>query len=116
MADAAREDRHEAATPKRLARAREAGHVALSREVAPAAVLAVSVLMLALLAPMAARVVAERLAGFLTQAHSMGAQAGLHAAVITAMIGAGPFLLAAMAAAVAAVLLQTRFLIHLGAL
>ncbi len=113
------EDRTEAATPKRLARAREEGQAPLSREVAVAASLAASAGVLMMVAPRAMRDAGSSLAGFLspeflaTQADPLVAL-GLAARLWAKL--ALPFALAAIAAAVIAVLGQTGGLVNLGAL
>jgi flagellar biosynthetic protein FlhB len=110
------EDRTEAATPRRLARAREAGLVPLSREAAPAAVLATVTLLLVVLAPAAARRLAERLALLLAGAHALSPAAGVRVAALAGLFAAAPFVLAAALATIGAVLGQTGGLVHPGAL
>jgi flagellar biosynthetic protein FlhB len=109
------EDRTEAATPRRLARAREAGQVALSREAAPAAVLATVTLLLALLAPASAHRLAERLALLLASAHALSPAAGARVAALAGLFAAAPFVFAGALAAIGAVLAQTGGLVHPGA-
>jgi flagellar biosynthetic protein FlhB len=116
MAEDAGGDPTEAATAKRLQRAREAGQVPLSREAAPVAVLAVAGLLLAMLAPAAASHLAARLAMFLEQANSLDPIAALHAAGLAALRLVAPFLLAMLCAGAVAVLAQTRGLLHLAAM
>ena len=110
------EDRTEAATPRRLQRAREEGQVPLSREVSGFAVLAAAALVLALVAPGAAHGLAVQLAGLLEHAHEAEPLAAMRAVSIAGLLAAAPFALAAMLAGSAAVLLQTGFLVHLPAL
>ncbi len=110
------EDRTEAASARRLARAREEGQAPVSREAAPLAVLAVATLLIGLSAPAAARAVAARLAALLGQAGTLSPAAALRTAGIAAAIGAAPFLLAGLLANLAAVLAQTGMLISVDAL
>jgi flagellar biosynthetic protein FlhB len=115
-----REDRTEAASARRLQKAREEGQVPLSRECVTLAGLATATLAFCYAVPSATREVARLLAGLLAQAHALDpadggadiAAIGLHALAV----GAGPFVLAALLGGVGAVLLQTGFLIHPGAL
>ncbi len=110
------QDRTEAASVRRLARAREEGQAPLSREVAPLATLAVSALLLAMAGPAAARAAAERLAVLLAEAHRLSPQAALRLAGTALLLAAAPFVLAGALASVAAVLAQTGLLVHLAAL
>ena len=112
MAEAGRdsEDRTEDATPRRLQKAREEGRAPVSREVASFAVLGATALVLALLAPGSARLLAARLQGLLEQAHALDPLAALRAGTLAGLIAAAPFVLAALLAGAAAVLLQTGFL------
>jgi len=106
------EDRTEAATPRRLQKAREQGQVPLSREVPALAVLASIALVLMMWAPSAARDMVERLSGFLAQTDridlSDGGRAAIFGAGAATLRMAAPFVLAALAFGAAAVLLQTR--------
>lgn len=110
------EDRTEAATPQRRARAREAGQAPLSREAAPLAALTAATLLLMLAAPPLARAVTARLALLLAQAHTLAPAAALRLAGEAAALGALPFALAGALAAIAAVLAQTGLLVHLPSL
>lgn len=110
------EDRTEAASPRRLARAREQGQAPLSREVPPLAALAAAALLLALVAPATGRAMAARLVVLLSQAHNLSPAAALQQAGVALLLGALPFVLAGALAAALAVLTQTGFLIHLPAL
>lgn len=105
------EDRTEAATPRRLQRAREQGDVPLSREVPALACLAGIALVLTMLAPAAARDMARQLSVFLAQSGRWDMSDGGRAAVLSAAFGAlrmaGPFVLASLTLGTAAVLLQT---------
>lgn len=110
------EDRTEAATPRRLQRAREEGQVPLSRELTSFAMLAAAALVLALAAPAAAHTLAARLAMMLAQAHATDPLAALRAGVRATLAAAAPFALAALLAGTAPVLLQTGFLFNPAAL
>ncbi len=109
-------DRTEAATPRRLQKAREEGRAPVSRELTSFAVLAAVALVLAMGAPASARVLAMRLAGLLAHAHEADPLAALSAAATAGLAAAAPFALAALLAGTASVLLQTRFLVNPGAL
>ena len=109
-----KEERTEAATPRRLQKAREEGQVPVSRELTGLAGLAAVTLALVMLAPACARMVAaQRVPG----AHP---RTGPGADVPPRRSGlaerAAPFVLAAMFAGVAVVLVQTRFLLSAKAL
>jgi flagellar biosynthetic protein FlhB len=110
------QDRTEAATPRRLQRAREEGQVPLSRELTSFAVLGAAALVLVLVAPGAAHTLATRLAVLLGQAHQTDPVAALRAASLAGVIAAAPFVLAGLLAALGSVLLQTGFLFNPGAL
>lgn len=109
-------DRSEAATPRRLQKAREAGRVALSREAAPCAVLAVGALLLIMAAPAAARALAGRLAVLVAMPPGMSPTQALRAALAATLLVALPFLLFCALAGTLAVLAQTRGLVNLNAL
>ena len=114
MAD--QEDRTEAASARRLDRARAAGQAPLSREVAGLAVLGAAALVIVLGAPATLPLVAGELAQLASNAHLLSLpDAGMLAARAT-LIGAAPFVAAALLAGSAAVLLQTGFLINFAAL
>src|SRR5437764_4490511 len=116
--DAGQEDRTEAATPRRLQRAREEGQVPVSHELVTLAGLAAVTLALVLAGPGAARDLARGLSVFMARAHEFNASDGgaLRVAGVLWLHGAAPFVLAAMLAGVAAVLVQTRFLLSAKAL
>ncbi len=118
MADSETEadDRTEAATPRRLQRAREEGQVPVSRELTSFAMLAAAALVLALAAPAAAHTLAVQLAAMLAQAHATDPLAALRAALRATLVAAAPFALAALLAGSAPVLLQTGFLFNPAAL
>ena len=109
-------DRTEAATPRRLQRAREEGQVPLSRELTSFAMLGAAALIIVLVAPALAHALAVRLAAMLAQAHATDPQAGLREALRIAFAAAVPFMLAAVLAASFPVLLQTGFLFNPAAL
>jgi len=109
-------DRSEAATPRRLIQAREAGQTPLSREAAPVAVLAVSALLLTMAAPAAGHLLVMRLASFLTAPPGTSPTGALRAAITDVLMFAGPFLLACTAAGIFAVMMQTGGLVNLAAL
>ncbi len=113
-------DRTEAATARRLQKAREEGQVPLSRECVSLAGLGLAALVLCYIAPGAARDMARRLAGLLAQAHTLdlatGTDALWWASARIFLDGTAPFVLAALLAGVGAVLLQTGFLLHPGGL
>jgi flagellar biosynthetic protein FlhB len=110
------EDRTEAATPKRLQRAREQGNVPLSREAAPLAVIAVAALVLAMAGPGLTRALMLTLSAFLASAHTLSPLGGLRAAGLAVFGAAAPLAGAALLAGAGAVLLQTRFLLNPSAL
>ena len=114
------EDRTEAATPRRLQRAREEGQVPVSRELASLAGLAGASIALLLLAPTAAADLARHLVVFIGQAHALDLSQGiggpLRVAALAALHAAGPVAFATILAAIVTVLLQTGLLLNLGAL
>lgn len=116
--DTGQGDRTEPATPRRLSRAREQGDVALSRELPVLAGLIAATLVLAAAGPDIAHTLALRLSLFLTRAHlpALAGTAGLYRAGLAWIGAVGPLVLAVMLAGVAAVVLQTGFLLHGGAL
>lgn len=106
------EDRTEAATPRRLQKAREEGQVPVSRELTSFAGLAAVALAMVVAGPQAVHGLALRLGAFLARAHTLSP--GLPVARLAGeawLRAAGPFVLAALVAGVTAVLLQTRFLL-----
>jgi flagellar biosynthetic protein FlhB len=114
MAD--QEDRTEAASGKRLERAREAGQAPLSREVSGVAVLAAAALVLGVAAPPLLPRMAADLATLTGGSNNLSLDQGLAMAGHAALLGAAPFVMAAMLAGSVAVLAQTGFLIHLDAM
>lgn len=116
--DRPQDDRTEAATPRRLQRAREEGQVPVSRElITLAGMVAVTLLILAV-GPALMRDLTFRLRGFLAQAHaqSLAGEPGWRQAEYVTALAAAPILLVVLVAGVAATLLQTGFLVHGGAL
>ena len=112
MADASQEDRTEAATPRRLQKAREEGRVPVSRELITFAGLGAAALTLLTAGPQTVHDLTLRLSIFLARAHTL--RPGMPVARLAVEAGAWaavPFILAALIAGVAVVLLQTRFLL-----
>ncbi len=114
------EDRTEAATPRRLARAREEGRVPLSRELPALSVLIVLAMMLTMVMPQVAHDLALRLATFPAQLARLdmsdGGAAVMRMAMMDAALALWPFLLAAVLVGAGTTLLQTGFLLHLESL
>lgn len=120
MADEAapQEDRTEAATPRRLQKARDAGNIPVSREVAIFAGLAAATLVLAMSGPAIGRALAIRLSLFLEHADAellVGPQ-GVTAATLSLLRAVGPVVAVVAVAGAASVLLQTGFIPNLKAL
>lgn len=116
--DTPQQDRTEAPTQRRLQKAREEGHVPLSRELHLLAGLAAVALAAAWTAKSAALGMATRLQALLAHVDAAGlaGSEGLRLAGTAAVRGAAPFVLAALAGGVAATMLQTGFLLRLDAL
>jgi flagellar biosynthesis protein FlhB len=114
------EDRTEAATPRRLQRAREEGQIPISRELASLAGLAGASIALLLLAPTAAADLTRHLIIFLGQAYALDLNQGIgvppRLAALAALHAAAPVAFGTILAAAVAVLLQTGLLLNLGAL
>jgi len=108
------EGRTEAATPRRLMKAREEGSVALSRELSSLAGLAAVTAVLVMLGPSLAANLAADLAGLIAHAGTLQFKTNGSAAVGLALEGvvqaAAPFVLAVLIAGVAIGLLQTGLL------
>jgi flagellar biosynthetic protein FlhB len=117
---AGEEDRTEAATPRRLQKAREEGQVAMSRELSSLAVLGGTALILTMVMPAATRRMVAQMATLLGNAHQLdmsdNGAAVLHQAGVAVLRMAAPFVLTAMVAGSAAILLQTGFLLNLSKL
>jgi flagellar biosynthesis protein FlhB len=110
--DATQEDRTEAATPRRLQKAREEGQVPVSRELTGFAGLAAVTLTLFLIAPDVTHDLALRLSVFLARSDQLVAGApAFRLAGMAWWSGAAPFVLAAMLAGAVVALVQTRFLL-----
>jgi flagellar biosynthetic protein FlhB len=106
------EDRTEAATARRQQKAREEGQAPVSRELTNFAGLAAVTLALVMTGPGVVHDLALRLSIFLSRAYEMKPDASLaRLAGLASWGGAAPFVLASMIAGVAAVLVQTRFLL-----
>jgi flagellar biosynthetic protein FlhB len=104
-------DRSEAATPRRLERAREEGQVALSREAAGfAALLAASLALLALLPPLGMELL-RAMRAVLERGHELDMAEGAAGLGWLALRIVAPVACAAALGAVAATLLQTRGLV-----
>lgn len=109
-------EKTEAATPRRLQRAREAGQVAVSREGPTLAVLAASALVLVVYAPATAATLARALGEWLARCDDSDPVTAVRQAAWLVLRAAAPFVVASLLASVAAVLAQTGGLVHLGAL
>jgi flagellar biosynthesis protein FlhB len=105
------EDRTEAATPRRLQKAREEGSVALSREAPLLAGTAVAALALGLTLPGAVRHLFGELTLYLAQPDRIAPGEGLRAAALAIAWTAGPVVVLVAVAAVGVVLAQTGFLV-----
>lgn len=111
------QDRTEAATPRRLERARSAGNVAVSRELGTLAGLAGAALVIALAGPALGRALADRLAAMLAgSVQAADVPAAVYATLFAVTMAAGPVVLAAIGASVAATLLQTGLVLNPAAL
>jgi flagellar biosynthetic protein FlhB len=112
------EDRTEAASQRHLDQAREAGNVALSREAATFASFAAVTAVLIYGTPVAVRELSRYLSIFLARADmpQLAGPAGVRIAALSAFAAIAPVLGAAGLAGAVAVLMQTKLLLHLGAL
>lgn len=110
------DDHTEAPTQRRLDQARAEGQVPLSRDMVSFAILGLSGLFAAYQAPDLMRGLRVTLAGLLANAHALAAPMALSIGLRAAFAAAAPFLILTCVAAAAATLLQTRFLLNLGAL
>src|ERR1700733_1072143 len=110
--DSQHEDRLEAAPARRQQKAREEGQAPVSRELTNFAGLEAVTLALVMTGPGVVHDLALRLSIFLSRAHEMKPDTSLaRLAGLASWGGAAPFVLASMIAGVAAVLVQTRFLL-----
>ena len=120
MAEApdAAEGRTEAPTARRLQRARDAGEVAVSRELVVLASLGAATLSLVWLAPASGRDLLGLFRALLEHAaaEDVAPRAAAHLAMLTLLRAAGPMLALALLAGAAAVLVQTGFLLSLAPL
>ena len=105
MADT--EDRTEAATPRRLERARSEGSVVVSREVPALAGLGAGTLMLAMMGPSLGHTMTDRLAPMLALSPTQDLKEASVAALMALLALAAPVILGVLAASVAATVLQT---------
>ena len=107
-------DRTEAATPRRLQRAREEGQVPISRELQSLAGLFAVTLVLMLYSGPTLRDLATRLTIFLARPHiaELDGPIGFGLAWTALLRAASPFVLAALLAGCAAALVQTGFLLN----
>ena len=103
------EDRTEAATPRRLQRAREEGQVAISREVPALAGLGAATLMLIVMGPAFGSGMVGRLSAMLSVVPGASVSSALAQCVVAIAVFASPVVLGILAASVAASLLQTGF-------
>ncbi|WP_428485255.1 EscU/YscU/HrcU family type III secretion system export apparatus switch protein [Rhodopila sp.] len=112
------EDRTEAATQRHLEQAREAGNVPLSREAATFLSMAAVIAALYYNIPTTFRELGRETALFLARANQpqMAGPAGLRLAAQGLLSSVLPVLGAAIVAGAAAILVQTNFLLHLGAM
>lgn len=115
------EDRTEAASARRLQRAREQGHVPLSREVGPLAALGAVTLALMIVGPASGRTLTLRLRDMLAESGEFD-PSGAHALIVArhavslVAATAGPLVLAAVLPGAAATLLQSNFLLSTASL
>ncbi len=110
--DSEREDRTEAASAKRLLRAREDGQAPLSREAAGLAVLAAATALVMLVLPVAIQREAANLARLLENTAGFDAASSVRLAAMAGLDLLWPFAAAAILAASASVFGQTRFLLR----
>src|ERR1700759_3623161 len=110
--DSSHEDRTEAATPRRLQKARDEGQVPVSRELVTFAGLAAVALAMLMSGPSVTHGLVQRLGVFLERTHQLTPGPSVAGLAARAFLGgATPFVLAAMISGVAVVLVQTRFLL-----
>ena len=104
------EDQTEAATPRRLQRARDEGSVAISREVSALAGLGAATLVLVMTGDALGNSVIGRLRPFLVTKDGADVGVALRAAAATTAFLAAPIVLGVLAASIASSLLQTGFM------
>lgn len=117
--DAASDDRTEAATPRRLQRARQEGQVALSREAVVLGGMVGTILAFHFMAASAARDLGESLAAIIAHVGSEVPGSGATAFAECGLLflrAAAPFVIGALLGGVSVSLLQTGFLVHPAAL
>lgn len=114
--DADRDDKTEAASPKRQLQARAEGRAPLSREVAGLAVLGSGAALISTMLPAQIGYSLQALTALIAQSGSMSLNAGLHLAARTLLTLVWPFCAASVLAASLAVLGQTRFLLKQSAI
>jgi flagellar biosynthesis protein FlhB len=116
-AESGQEDRTEAATPRRLQRARDEGQVPVSTELASLAGLAGASLALLVFAPAAASDLARHLVAFISQPHALDLSQGIAGPLCTAgfagLRATATVAFGALLAGTVAVLLQTGLLLSL---
>ncbi len=110
------DDRTEAPTQRRLDQARAEGQAPVSRDLTSFAILALCGLYASFQGATMARGLAETLTSFLASAHALSGPAALEHGLRDAFAAVLPYLAITCLAATAATLLQTRFLLNLGAL
>ncbi|MCX7382174.1 MAG: EscU/YscU/HrcU family type III secretion system export apparatus switch protein [Alphaproteobacteria bacterium] len=110
------DDRTEAPTQRRLDQARSEGQVPISRDMVSFTILAMCGLYANFQGAALVRGLADTLAGFLAGAHESAGPVALERGLRGAFTACVPYLAVTCAAAAAATLLQTRFLLNLGAL
>jgi flagellar biosynthetic protein FlhB len=112
------DDHTEAATPRRLQRARDEGQVPVSREMVTLAGLVATALVALIAGPALLRALTVHLSGFVAHSHSEAliGQTGWHHAAFASVLAAGPIVLAVLVAGIGATVLQTGLLLHGGAL
>ena len=110
--DSDREDRTEAASARRLQRARDSGQAPLSREVAGLAVLAAATALVMLVLPSAIQRDAAGLARLLETTSGSDLASAVRLAALTGLDLLWPFAVVAILAAAASVFGQTRFLLR----
>ena len=101
------EDRTEAATPRRLDKARQEGNVAVSREVPALAGLGAGTLVLAMMGPSLSHSLTDRLAPMLSWGPTQDLSGAAAQALLALVAMAAPLVLGVLVASVAATLLQT---------
>jgi flagellar biosynthetic protein FlhB len=114
-----KEDRTEAATPRRQQQAREEGRSPVSREVAAFAGLGAGLLILTMSGPAVLERLAASLQVFLSRTHTLdmsdGGAMALRQAVLAALVAAAPLVVGVLLASAGSVMLQTGFLLNLTA-